>query len=415
MNTQLKPPAYFCTLDIIRGFAAIVVVLCHWQFFYYANYTWVPDGVNKATLPFYTYLSPIYNDGEIVVDLFFLLSGFVFFWLYADRIAARKVDFRKFMVFRMSRLYPMHLATLVSVTVLQWFMIRTTGRYFIIQINDVYHFILNLFFMQNWGIEKGMSFNAPVWSVSVEVFLYLVFFSICYLKLQHKKWLLFLLIPAGVIIQYSFSLIGKGMYTFFLGGLIYYLYIWILKKNKTQKYLPALATLSVMLWAFVFTEYHFSYTRNLFIKEYLHVLPHKSPQSAEATFILGKNFFFRTFVSPATVLALALWETKRGTINKKWAVLGNCSYAMYLIHFSLMLLFALIVEVLHIDHGVFRSPVTLSIFFVILISLSIAAYYYFELPAQDKLRKKFSKVNHQDKVKIDNADVKAVEAKIPIK
>jgi peptidoglycan/LPS O-acetylase OafA/YrhL len=405
MISYKSPPKHFYSFDAIRGIAAIVVVIYHWQLFYYANDTWVPSAIDKTALPFYPYLSIVYNDAVIAVDLFFLLSGFVFFWLYADRIAARKINFRKFIIFRLSRLYPIHLVTLVSVAVLQWLMFKNAGHYFIVQFNDTYHFILNLLFMQSWGIEKGASFSGPSWSASVEVFLYLVFFIICYLKLQNKKWLLFLFIPAGIFLQYYYTLIGKGMYSFFLGGLVYYLYLWMTKENRPQKYLPVLIVCTVLFWVLFFAEYQLSYLRDIWLKLYLHVFPYKTSESAQAAFELGKKFAFRTFVSPCTIITLTLWETSKGMISKKWAVLGNCSYAMYLIHFSLQITFVLVADAFHINRLALRSPITLIIFFLILLPLSIIIHYYFELPAQEKLRERFFKTK--------SPDVSIAEVKVP--
>jgi peptidoglycan/LPS O-acetylase OafA/YrhL len=406
MIPSQSPPKYFHSFDIIRGIAAVVVILNHWEFFYFAKNTWTEEGIDKTTLPFYAYLSAIYNEGVIAVDLFFLLSGFIFFWLYAEGIAKRKWNFSKFMVFRISRLYPIHLATLLSVALLQWLMLKNTGHYFIIQFNDAYHFILNLFFMQSWGIEKGASFNGPSWSASVEAFLYLAFFAICYLKMQHNKWLLFILMPLGIFLQYYFSLIGKGMYSFFLGALVYYFYVWMLKENRTKKYLTALIVFTVLLWVVIFAEYYFDFLRNIFTKQYLHLFPGKNLASADTAFELGKKFLFRTVISPCTILSLALWETSKGAISKKWAVVGNCSYAMYLVHFSLQIVFVLLADAFHLDSSVFRSPITVFIFFLILIPLSIAIYYYFEFPAQEKIRRRFYKTSSR------NIGVAEVEVKI---
>ncbi|MEN0054106.1 MAG: acyltransferase [Mucilaginibacter sp.] len=405
MSSNQSPPSHFYTLDAIRGFAAIIVVIYHWQLFYYANDTWVSSKIDKTALPFYPYLSVIYNDAVVAVDLFFLLSGFVFFWLYADRIATRKINFRKFIIFRISRLYPVHFATLLLVAALQWLMFKNAGHYFIIQFNDTYHFILNLLFMQSWGIEKGASFSGPSWSASVEVFLYLVFFVICYQKLQNKKWLLFLFIPAGVFLQYYYTLIGKGMYSFFLGGLVYYLYLWMIKENRAQKYLSVLTVFTVLFWVLFFVEYRFSFLQDIWSKLYLHAFPNKTLESAQSAFDLGKKFAFRTFLSPCTIITLTLWETCKGMLNKKWALLGNCSYAMYLIHFSLQITFVLIINAFHINRLVLRSPITLIVFFLILIPLSLIIHYYFELPTQEKLRNIF--------VKAKSPNVSIAEIKVP--
>jgi peptidoglycan/LPS O-acetylase OafA/YrhL len=49
--------------------------------------------------------------------------------------------------------------------------------------NDFYHFFLNIFLISFWGIEKGFSFNTPIWSVSIEILAYIIFFiSINFLK-----------------------------------------------------------------------------------------------------------------------------------------------------------------------------------------------------------------------------------------
>ena len=42
--------------------------------------------------------------------------------------------------------------------------------------NDLYHFVLNILFISSWGLEKGMSFNQPIWSVSFELIVYILFF-----------------------------------------------------------------------------------------------------------------------------------------------------------------------------------------------------------------------------------------------
>jgi peptidoglycan/LPS O-acetylase OafA/YrhL len=405
MASNQNPPQHFYSLDAIRGIAAIIVVLYHWQLFYYANDVYVQGGYEKTALPWYSYLSALYENAMVAVDLFFLLSGFIFFWLYAERLSSHKMNFRKFMAYRLSRLYPIHLVTLLLVALLQWLMLRNTGHYYIIQYNDTYHFILNLLFMQTWGLEKGPSFNGPSWSVSVEVFLYFVFFAICYLRLQKKKILLLLFIPAGFLIQYVGSLLGKGMFSFFLGGLVYYLYLWIMQENRVKKFLPVLTTVTVFLWIYLFVEYRFSFIQDLWIKLCPHIMPGKDADATLTSFGQIRNFFFRVTVSPCTILTLALWETTKGMIHRRWALLGNCSYAMYLIHFPLQIIFVLVADMFHINRLAFRSPYTLLLFFLVLIPLSLVTYYYFELPAQEKLRSTLFKSN---KPNVSIADVKII-------
>ena len=42
--------------------------------------------------------------------------------------------------------------------------------------HDFYHFVLQFFFISSWGFEDGPSFNGPIWSVSIEIFIYGIFF-----------------------------------------------------------------------------------------------------------------------------------------------------------------------------------------------------------------------------------------------
>jgi peptidoglycan/LPS O-acetylase OafA/YrhL len=138
-----------------------------------------PGAFAMERLPLFEVLFPFYTDGWLAVDLFFSLSGFVFYWLYARAVAEQAITLRNFAVLRFSRLYPLHFATLLAIAAGQLWFMRSTGSYFVYPENDAEHFLLNLFFVSSWGFERGYSFNGPVWSVSVEMLLYLVFFAYC--------------------------------------------------------------------------------------------------------------------------------------------------------------------------------------------------------------------------------------------
>ena len=98
--------------------------------------------------------SPLYTKGWLAVDLFFSLSGFIFYWLYARRVAEIEISATKFMQLRFSRLYPLHLATLLIVVFLQMVSMNSRGSYFVYSNNDIYHFVLNLLFASSWGFER---------------------------------------------------------------------------------------------------------------------------------------------------------------------------------------------------------------------------------------------------------------------
>ncbi|UWU79804.1 acyltransferase [Bradyrhizobium huanghuaihaiense] len=79
-------------------------------------------------------------------------------------------------MYRLSRLYPLHIATLLLVAVLQPVYFAQHGFYFVYQNNDVPHFIAQLFMASDWLPPRSESFNGPIWSVSVEIVDYAAFF-----------------------------------------------------------------------------------------------------------------------------------------------------------------------------------------------------------------------------------------------
>ena len=155
-------------LDTLRGVAALSIVVWHWQHFYAVSGTW-EDGWQRTAQPFYVFLRPFYDEGWAAVDLFFALSGFIFFWLYSRAIAEKAIGASRFAWLRFSRLYPLHLATLLIVAVLQFYFQRATGQYFIFDTNDWQHFATSLIMAQQWlPPTLDQSFNGPAWSVSIE-------------------------------------------------------------------------------------------------------------------------------------------------------------------------------------------------------------------------------------------------------
>lgn len=97
----------FRSLDALRGVAALSVVLWHWKHFFFVGYA-LPVDFDEAAQPLYSLLRVFYDFGWLAVDLFFLLSGFIFFRLYSQRIENRDISAARFSAHRFSRLYPLH-------------------------------------------------------------------------------------------------------------------------------------------------------------------------------------------------------------------------------------------------------------------------------------------------------------------
>jgi len=174
-STGPDNPGRLAHLDGIRGVAALVVaVFWHWQHFSNGK-TPVEEFpfFSIAGLPFF---AVFYKYGYLAVDLFFIISGLIFSHVYAGLIERREVSFRLFFLRRIARLYPLHFLGLLLFIVFGSFVYFKFGYYPIYQNFDLFHLALNIFFLQKGFFDAGYSFNGPSWSLSVELFLYFLFF-----------------------------------------------------------------------------------------------------------------------------------------------------------------------------------------------------------------------------------------------
>lgn len=350
---NLTYPKRIYSLDVLRGIAALVVVFWHWQhFFYEADH---PKYFRVSDQPFYDLIPFAYQRGNIAVELFFCISGFVFFWLFSKAVASREISAKAFFIDRVSRLYPLHLATFGLVAWLQWIYTQSNNSFFIYQANDAYHALLNLLLVPAWGIEKGWSFNGPIWSVSVEFMLYGVFFIICLLGSFRYLALPALIIFGWFIYPDNYKL-GSGFYSFFSGAFAFVLF------NALREWKGATVTTVVSAVVFVIASL-IAITTGL------------------------KSYFFLTgVVFPAAIVCLAAIGCMYPNFLKPFGVIGDISYSSYLLHFPLQIVFALVVQKLGLTQEVFYSPWMLGLFMLILLPLSYASHVAFERPIQMLVR-----------------------------
>lgn len=345
------------SLDVLRGVAALVVVLWHWQHFFFAE-TYAPQNFDSSEQPLFSIFSVFYTHGSLAVELFFCISGFIFFSLYSKSVLQKKTTALHFFVRRFSRLYPLHIATFLITAILQVAYLRLNDHYFVYPFNDWYHALLNVFFVSAWGFETGWSFNAPVWSVSVEVLLYLLFFIVCLTRAS-----LYLLPPCllgvGILIYPENFKVASGLMGFFSAGIFYLINRQIVKKLGWL----AATMLNVAIITFVVVA-----TSEL---EELHTV------------------MVTTLLFPAVVSLMALGSLRSRKFSaKRLRGLGDISFSLYLIHFPLQIIFVLVAETLSIERTIFYSPWTLLGFSVVLLAISTLSYYRFERPLQHWIRKK---------------------------
>jgi peptidoglycan/LPS O-acetylase OafA/YrhL len=346
------------SLDIVRGVAALVVVLHHWDAFY-----WTPGAppvdIYTVALPFGRVSLFFCKYGYLAVDVFFCLSGFIFTRLYAEAIETGHVGAGKFTLLRFSRLYPLHLATLLMVVAINDFVIRkygvAAGRG-----DDTAHFFLQLVFASDWWPDSPLTFNGPVWSVSIEVLLYALFFVLAKGRaLRLGTAVLAVLIGFSLLSSerggrfWSDDDLGRGVSMFYMGAIA----CWLVDAIKRRKGWRALAA-AIGLIAIV----------GLVIMK--------------GTGGRGyAGWFLMVFGFPGLIVTLALIESRIEHLVRPLRWLGSISYSTYLLHTPLFILVVLL--------GWARTPASLIFFFLVmatLILVSLASFHFFELPMQQLLR-----------------------------
>lgn len=143
-------------LTSIRGIAAWLVVLYH-----------IRGGIAHLPPAVEAWLAK----GYLAVDLFFLLSGFVIWLAWHDRLHDRAAIAR-FLHKRIARIWPLHAVMLLFAIALA-LLLRATGR-----IDPAFPFAelpLHLLLVQNWGFTDSLRWNTPAWSISSEWAAYLGF------------------------------------------------------------------------------------------------------------------------------------------------------------------------------------------------------------------------------------------------
>ena len=368
MNENTWPNRLY-GLDISRGFASLSVVLWHWQHFAFVG-TSLPQDFLRENQPLYVILRLFYEKGRLGVDYFFLLSGFIFFWRYREALQKKITSAKEFFVKRFSRLYPLHFVTLLFVAIFQMLYFSREGTSFVYPFNDLYYFFLNLGLISNWGFEAGWSFNAPVWAVSIEVLLYMVFFI---MALLGQGGMVFCLSVVGLslaLFSISSNVLFNGLALFFLGGVAFQLATLISTQYQFVK--PPIYIFAIVGWICVVINFYFFNLRTEILNYGL----------AGIVFLKGDTYILFAL----TVCALALLEVDKGCFLQPISWVGDITYSSYLLHFPMQLIFGLAVSYGILDFDFYLHPKYLGMFLMILIPLSYYFYQKFERPMQKVLR-----------------------------
>jgi peptidoglycan/LPS O-acetylase OafA/YrhL len=348
-------------LTFTRFVAAVFIVIFHYG--------------KKCFLFNNEYLSFIFQQANIGVSYFFILSGFVMIIAYNNK---KNIIFFEYLKNRLARIYPVFLLAI--------FLILCIKLFKAIDITDL---ILNVLMLQSWIPGKALTINYPGWSLSVELFFYLSFpflFNSFYKKNSLKKvgfWIILFWLFSQIIFNLftETNLLRIPIYSiedlhynplmhfneFLIGNLTGMYFIHNLKEKRKNYSVHILVTLLVLLLSLKF-PFGLNYHNGL-----LSIL----------------------FVPLILLVSLSTDKLTKLFSNSIFVFLGEISFGIYILQAPI---WALLSDYrMNKYFGIDKSNLSLSFLtkLLILIVISSISYLYFEKPIRNKISN-LSLVNNKD-------------------
>lgn len=290
----------FTTLDSFRGVFALLVVFHHLH-------------VVGAFIEL-----PFFRRAEILLNFFFVLSGFVLAHSYGLKAP---FGFKRFVISRIFRLYPLHVVMLLVFILFEGVRWAAYKKGFTLNnvpftgLFDPSEILPNLLLVQAWTtLTETMSFNYPSWSISIEFYIYLLFGALCLLSLKSR----FVMFACVAIVAFTMiftehePLVWRammGLSCFFAGNITYLAYLLI-----RDRFVPVRWLMTVLEVGLTCTTYW------MVMNDY----SDRSPIASLTFCVLVLVFAFEAGLV-STFLKTAVFR-----------LLGKLSYSIYMTHAALL-------------------------------------------------------------------------------
>jgi peptidoglycan/LPS O-acetylase OafA/YrhL len=353
------------SLTGIRGIAALWVV-----FFHFRHSPGIQDVIN---------FDRFVARGYWGVDFFFVLSGFVLSYNYYSIFNKPEfgfADYRRFLVKRLARIYPLHLFTLL-IHVLLLYIGYQIGQQIVFHSRcSLNSAIGNVFLVHAWGFYHSLTWNYPSWSISAEWFAYLIvlLLGIRYFPRMNRSYhvltvavmwaamIIYTLYIGETVSYFSYNSLPRVVTEFLAGCLLYRIV-----ENDLQSRWSDLTFLIGFGGVAVLTQ-------------------------------LGSNYEFLLLpLVSLSIYSLCVGSSLGKVIfgNRIVVFLGEISYSIYLMHATVYFVGSFVVGNTDFSSTVANAWIILIIYVSSVLILSTASFYLVERPsrralisAYDKLRPK---------------------------
>ena len=336
------------SIQFLRGIAALAVVVHH------------TGGYVKRYFEPTVLLGDYFSIGFGGVDLFFVISGFIIHFT-SEKYLDNPSKLGEYLKKRFARVYPIHWFILTLLFVAGWVITSVFHRN-IFSIGYPHTFDA---YIQTYSLfPLHFAINPVTWTLSYEVFFYLIFGL---LIISKRLWF----IPMGILLVSGY--------------------------NVYQNYLQDGGVADMTYFKFVFSGYNFEFMMGFLIYQFYDKLTFNNLTSF-ILLIIGLEVFIGfgygvsdfdnykrllIFGFPSALIVLAMLNLEKNqaiSISKFWILLGDSSYSLYLIHFPIMLLMNKLPQILGYSLTA-NQEVNYSYFIILTIIMSsIMVHKYIEKP-----------------------------------
>ncbi|MFD0962593.1 acyltransferase family protein [Pseudofulvibacter geojedonensis] len=340
-------------LTFTRFIAAISIVIFH--------YGSGSSLFNNETVSF------LFNQANIGVSYFYILSGFVMVIAYGNK---NKIDSGLYLKNRLARIYPVYFLAIFLIIAIRLF-----------KEIDYYNLLLNIFMFQTWIPEKALTINTPGWSISVELFFYILFpilLNYLYSKKSLSK-ISYIIISFWIISQVIHHLLIYKIIHIPYYNIVDLAYHPIMHLNQFL-----VGNLAGLFFINKLKEKQHNYFLIISVIILSIIILLKYP--------IGLNFhnglLAILFVPLILFISLSNGYISKLTSKKPFVFLGEISFGIYILQAPVWIIFSdyRLNKYLGLDKNIdFTKAFFLRL--VILIFLSIISYIYFEKPLRNKIKK----------------------------
>jgi peptidoglycan/LPS O-acetylase OafA/YrhL len=317
-----------------------------------------------------------------MVDLFFILSGFVMARTYGDafRRGFTMRAYAGFLEARLARVYPLYAAVTVIVFLL------TTALAIGYPVHKVRALWINLLLIQNLG--SGLFCDTcseklilPGWSISTEAAAYLLFPALAGVALFGRR------ASAACLV---------ALCALMIVALAFLPFTWL---NALDRRGPLDISGGAALWSLMRCLAEFSI--GLVLWRVTKATPSRRPAASWIDAVLAAGIAGCWFVPNSDLLLVMLftvliWRLATGETwltralqNRAPYRAGEWSYAIYLLHWPALMVMPFVFPFVKATHVPHAWTLTLAGMALLTILLAAAAYQYFEKPARRTLRELF--------------------------